>query len=221
MKYNNKNSYHGVCLDDCWGGGRNATGYMYAEMDHFPGGTLKPLIDYAHSLNLTFGVYTCAGTETCVGGRPGSKGYWQQDAEVLASWGVDWVKMDWCNTNGDYPPYSYGNMSAALNSTGRAMHFNLCEWGVDNPWQWGDGLAQSWRMAGDHTGVWSSTKSVVASSAAIPANYSGRPYGWNDMVSFSWYGRNVPLFHCSFGVFLHRFIIFLVGGIMFRSIGYA
>jgi len=36
-------------------------------------------------------------------------------------------------------------------------------------------------MSGDHTGVWSSVKDIVQHSAAIPAEYSGRPYGWNDM----------------------------------------
>jgi hypothetical protein len=46
---------------------------------------------------------------------------------------------------------------------------------------WGDTVAQSWRMGGDHTGIWSSTKQVVQWTAAIPANYSGRPFGWNDM----------------------------------------
>ena len=35
--------------------------------------------------------------------------------------------------------------------------------------------------AGDHTGVWTSTKTTVAASAAIPAAYSGAPYAWNDM----------------------------------------
>ena len=33
-------------------------------------------------------------------------------------------------------------MSAALNATGRAIHFNMCEWGVANPWEWGPALAQ-------------------------------------------------------------------------------
>lgn len=79
-------------LDDCWAGGRNATGYLYAELDHFPNG-LKPVIDYVHSKNLSFGLYTCAGNFTCVGGRPGSRDHWAQDAAVWAEWGVDWVKM--------------------------------------------------------------------------------------------------------------------------------
>ena len=72
-------------------------------------------------------------------------------------------------------------MSKALNATGHAVLFNLCEWGVNNPWQWAAPIAQSWRMAGDHEATWASTKSVIASSAAIPANYTGQAYAWNDM----------------------------------------
>jgi alpha-galactosidase len=54
---------------------------------------MKPLVDYAHSKNLFYGLYTCAGTFTCVGGRPGSKDHWTQDAALWAEWGVDWMKM--------------------------------------------------------------------------------------------------------------------------------
>jgi len=48
---------------------------------------MKPLADYAHSKGLFYGLYTCAGTETCVGGRPGSKDHWTQDAALWAEWG--------------------------------------------------------------------------------------------------------------------------------------
>ena len=44
---------------------------------------------------LAFGLYTCGGTKTCVGGRVGSEDHWEQDAAAYAEWGVDWVKMDW------------------------------------------------------------------------------------------------------------------------------
>ena len=69
------------------------------------------------------------------------------------------------------------------------MHFNMCEWGKDSPWEWGDACAQSWRMSGDHTPVWASTKKQIALSAAIPAEYTGEAYGWNDMdmVGISWW----------------------------------
>ena len=172
--------YRHFHLDDCWAHTRNSTGYLTPEPAHFPNG-MKPVVDYAHSKGLAFGLYTCAGTETCVGGRPGSKDHWQQDADVFAEWGVDWVKMDWCNTEGMDPVTTYPKMSAALNATGRPIHFNMCEWGDESPWKWGPRIAQSWRMAGDHHGTWDSTKSVIALSAAIPANYTGTPYAWNDM----------------------------------------
>jgi alpha-galactosidase len=172
--------YRHIHLDDCWAGGRNASGYLYPEVDHFPNG-MKVVADYAHAQGLSFGLYTCSGNFTCVGNRPGSRDHWTEDAQVFAEWGVDWVKQDWCFTDGMVPQEAYGNMSAALNATGRPMAFNMCEWGLDNPWEWGGAISQSWRMAGDHTGVWSSTKSTIQQSAAIPAFYTGHPYAWNDM----------------------------------------
>ena len=93
-----KAGYRHFHLDDCWAAKeRNATGYAYPEKDHFPNG-MKPVIDYVHSKgkdgdNLVFGLYTCGGKETCVGGRVGSEDHWEQDAAVYAEWGVDWVKM--------------------------------------------------------------------------------------------------------------------------------
>lgn len=178
--------YTGFHLDDCWANKeRNASGYLQGELDHFPN-TMKPVVDHVHSHGLDFGLYTCAGSHTCVGGRPGSGGvnqtHWKKDADVFAEWGVDWVKQDNCNTNGMGKPEDYyKNMSTALNSTGRPMCFAMCEWGKDEPWKWGGAIAQSWRMSGDHIGTWASTKDIVRQSAAIPAENSGRPYGWNDM----------------------------------------
>lgn len=54
---------------------------------------MKPVVDLAHKYGLAFGLYTCAGTETCVGGRPGSKDHWTQDAQLWAEWQVDWMKV--------------------------------------------------------------------------------------------------------------------------------
>lgn len=135
---------------------------------------MKDLVGYVHTKNLTFGLYTCAGTHTCVGGRPGSKDHWVDDANTFAEWGVDWVKMDNCNTGGMGKPEDYyPHMSEALNKSGRHIHFNMCEWGKDAPWTWGPKIAQSWRATGDHTPVWSSTKSIIQASAKIPAANSG------------------------------------------------
>lgn len=60
---------------------------------------------------------------------------------------------------------SYGAMSKALNASGRHMAFSMCEWGLENPWEWGNGVAQAWRMHGDHTGNWDSTAEVRDGSA--------------------------------------------------------
>eukprot|EP00041_Stephanoeca_diplocostata_P025697 m.678461 g.678461 ORF g.678461 m.678461 type:complete len:505 (-) comp22804_c2_seq15:2838-4352(-) len=175
-----EHGYRHFHLDDCWAGGRNASGYLYGELDHFPNG-MKSVVDYVHSKGLAFGLYTCGGTYTCVGKRPGSRDHWVQDAEVFAEWGVDWVKMDWCNSQGEDPVQTYPLMSKAMNQTGRAMHFNMCEWGDADPWKWGPDIAQSWRMSRDHTGTWDSTMKQIRSTMAIPAIYSGKAYGWNDM----------------------------------------
>ena len=141
--------YRHFHLDDCWADKeRNESGFLQAERDHFPNG-MKPIVDYAHSKGLTFGLYTCAGNYTCVGGRPGSRGHFQEDAAVFAEWGVDVVKMDWCHTEGMDPKETYTEFSKALNQTGQPIHFNMCEWGRDDPWKWGPEIAQSWRATGD------------------------------------------------------------------------
>ena len=59
----------------------------------FPNG-MRTVAEYVHSKGLVFGLYTSAGYTGCVGGRVGSKGYWEKDAASFAEWGIDWVKMD-------------------------------------------------------------------------------------------------------------------------------
>mmetsp|Transcript_71589 Transcript_71589/g.125298 ORF Transcript_71589/g.125298 Transcript_71589/m.125298 type:complete len:623 (-) Transcript_71589:83-1951(-) len=172
--------YRHFHLDDCWAGGRDDEGKLVPEPRHFPNG-IKAVVDYAHSKGLTFGIYTSAGYQVCVGDRPGSKDHFKEDAKAFADWGVDWLKMDWCFTEGMEPEETYPEMSKALNRTGRPIHFNMCEWGINDPWKWGPDLAQSWRMGPDHVPTWESTKKTIANSARIPPEDTGRPYSWNDM----------------------------------------
>jgi len=153
----------------------------------FPNG-MKSVIDYVHSQGLKFGLYTDAGVNTCsTGGRPhpipGSYGHYEQDAKTYASWGVDYVKMDWCSTrvNGTQlePEVQYAQMSKALNSTGRPIFFLSCEWGVDEPWKWMRQFTNAWRSTGDHRDKWASTTYVINQMAEIQ-DYAG-PGGWNYM----------------------------------------
>eukprot|EP01060_Flectonema_neradi_P023696 TRINITY_DN31999_c0_g1_i1.p1 TRINITY_DN31999_c0_g1~~TRINITY_DN31999_c0_g1_i1.p1 ORF type:complete len:409 (+),score=59.07 TRINITY_DN31999_c0_g1_i1:135-1361(+) len=172
--------YRHFHLDDCWAYTRNSSGYLVPDPSRFPNG-MKIVVDHAHSKGLAFGIYTCAGNQTCAGRRPGSRDHWKQDADLFAEWGVDWVKMDWCDTEGMNPVDTYSNMSKALNSTGRPIHFNMCEWGHAEPWKWGPRVAQSWRITSDHEATWDSTVHTITKSAEIPSNYTGSPYSWNDM----------------------------------------
>ena len=82
-----KHNYKHFHLDDCWADPeRNATDFLQPNRAHFKNG-IKEVIDYIHDYDLSFGLYTYAGTHTCVGGLPGSKDHWEQDANVFAEWG--------------------------------------------------------------------------------------------------------------------------------------
>jgi alpha-galactosidase len=65
------------------------------------------------------------GYKTCAG-RPGSLGYETKDANTYAAWGVDYLKLDSCYTNGTAPEVAYAIMRDALNATGRPIFFSLC-----------------------------------------------------------------------------------------------
>jgi alpha-galactosidase len=93
--------YEYVVIDDCWHGGRDSLGFIYADSAKFPNG-MKALADYVHSKGLKLGIYSDAGTETCAG-YPGSRGYEYQDALQYAEWGIDYLKYDWCNTENVNP----------------------------------------------------------------------------------------------------------------------
>ncbi|KAK5176858.1 Protein argonaute mel1, partial [Cryomyces antarcticus] len=73
-------------------------------------------------MGMKFGMYSSAGVFTC-GRFPGSLGYEQKDADLWASWGVDYLKYDNCYNQGQSgtPKLSfdrYNVMSQALNNTG-------------------------------------------------------------------------------------------------------
>lgn len=83
-----------------------------------------------------------AGPTTCRWNRTGSGGHYLADARTFAQWQIDFVKADNCHHPHEPPPVYYGNLSHALNISGRAMSFNLCEWGEDAVWTWGTSIAQ-------------------------------------------------------------------------------
>lgn len=144
--------YNYVVLDDCWSAGRNDSGYLVHNPKKFPNG-MKAVADRVHDLGMKYGMYSSAGVFTC-GKYPGSLGYEQKDADVFASWGVDYLKYDNCYNQGQSgtPKLSfdrYNVMSKALNNTGRPIVYSLCNWGNDDPYDWAYTISNSYRMSGD------------------------------------------------------------------------
>jgi alpha-galactosidase len=139
--------YQYVNIDDLWQGERDAEGTIQADATRFPSG-IKALADYVHARGLKLGIYSDVGAQTCAG-RPGSRDHELQDAKSYASWGVDYLKYDWCNHEGLKAPEAYKKMSQALRAAGRPILFSLCEWGDNKPWLWAKDIGHSWRTTGD------------------------------------------------------------------------
>lgn len=145
--------YQYIVIDDGWmAKERDTNGNLVADPVKFPNG-MKSVVDYVHSKGLKFGIYNCAGNKTC-GGFPGSRGHEYQDALLYASWGVDYLKYDWCNTEKLNAEGAYITMRDALYAAGRPVVFSLCEWGDNQPWNWGKDVGHLWRTTGDITNCW-------------------------------------------------------------------
>ena len=145
--------YTYIVLDDGWmAHKRDSLGNLVADPVKFPHG-MKALADYIHSKGLKFGLYNCAGSKTC-GGYPGSRGHEYQDALKYASWGVDYLKYDWCNTDKLNAEGAYITMRDALYAAKRPVVFSICEWGDNQPWKWGKDVGHLWRTTGDITACW-------------------------------------------------------------------
>jgi alpha-galactosidase len=180
--------YRYVNIDDCWlASTRAADGQLQANPATFPQG-IKAVADYVHSLGLKLGIYEDAGTATCAG-FPGSYGHYAQDAKTFASWGADYLKLDWCNVPfGDFPGEThqqvaqtlYTQMRDALAATGRPIVFSMCN-GWDSsvqPQTWAQPVANLWRTTGDISDSFGS----MLSNFSQNVNYwqDARPGAWND-----------------------------------------
>lgn len=168
--------YQFVNIDDCWQVGRAADGSIVVDPERFPNG-MKPLADYVHSKGLKFGVYTDAGRMTCQK-RPGSYEHEAQDIKSYASWGVDYVKIDWCYADGLHPDVQYPKFRDAIAQSGRPIVFSICNWGVAAPWTWGPRTGNLWRTTGDISDNWDSMTVIGFSQDGLD-KFAG-PGHWND-----------------------------------------
>ncbi|MEO8414141.1 MAG: glycoside hydrolase family 27 protein [Ginsengibacter sp.] len=178
-----------LVLDDGWMTMERdgITGNLVPDPKKFPGG-LKALIDYVHSKGLKFGLYNCAGTKTCAG-YPGTRGYEYQDARFYASLNIDYLKFDWCSSEGLNAKESYTTMSNALKLAGKPIIFSLCEWGSNKPWEWAENVGQLWRTTGDISaifdgfidhGTWKQQGVMPIVDQQIGLRKYAGPGHWND-----------------------------------------
>lgn len=178
-----------VNIDDTWEGERDPNGVLHSN-SKFP--DMKALADYVHSKGLKLGIYSSPGPQTCAH-FAGSMGHEQQDADLYASWGIDYLKYDLCS----YRPVmqklapndkaeqmrlmqaAYLKMDKALKATGRPIVYSLCQYGWDAVWEWGPKVgANAWRTTGDIQADWQSIYSLLNEQAGL-AKYAG-PGHWND-----------------------------------------
>lgn len=182
--------YEYVVLDDCWmTRQRDDNGQLVADPEKFPSG-MKALGDFIHNLGLKFGIYNDAGTRTCAG-YPGGRGHEYEDARLYASWGVDYVKYDWCNTGSANAQETYKTFGSALLATNRPIVLSMCEWGKANPWEWASPIAHLWRTTGDiqdrymtntggTKGYGNGWKDILDRQAELKLEQYAGPDHWND-----------------------------------------
>ena len=142
--------YEYIFIDDLWQGGRDRHNNIIPDPKKFPNG-IKALADYVHSKGLKLGIYSDAAQLTC-GGWTASYGFEEQDARTFASWGIDYLKYDYCNAPEDSATARkrYHAMAQALSKSGRNIVLGICEWGQRNGEEWCEQVGGSlWRTSYD------------------------------------------------------------------------
>lgn len=172
---------------------RDASGNILVN-EKFP--NMKALGDSIHALGLKFGIYSSPGPLTC-GGYTASYNHELQDAKSFASWGVDYLKYDWCSydeiakddTSLAIKMKPYNVMRDALRKIDRDIVYSLCQYGMGNVWEWGAKVdGNLWRTTGDITDTWESM-SGIGFAQVQNAKYA-KPGRWNDpdMLVVGWVG---------------------------------
>jgi len=173
--------YSYVVLDDCWQVARDEFGHIVPDLKKFPGG-MRALGDYIHGRGLKFGIYTSAGRTTCEK-RSGSFGFERNDVKTYASWGVDYIKVDWCGIEYLDTETQYKKWRKAIEQSGRPMVLSIAIADIEkipynNVWQWGRGIGHLWRTTVDILDYYPDILRIIDQNSQY-ARYGG-PNGWND-----------------------------------------
>lgn len=187
--------YTYINIDDGWQTDQlNADGSMQADPVKFPHG-MKWLADYVHSKGFKFGIYSSPGVTTCAGGPwpapyvpekayKGAYGHEQANANQFAAWGVDYLKYDQCSFTGDAKK-AYTLMRDCIIRAGRPMVYEICNYGMDSVWTWGESIGNLWRTAGDNKGIAGYDKLITLSQYAGPGHWNHPDSNDGGKVAFS------------------------------------
>lgn len=193
--------YQYVDIDDCWairtdlqdprrsGEPRDAQGHIRANQE-FP--DMKALTDYIHAKGLKAGIYSSPGPLTCAK-YTGSYEHEAQDAQQIADWGFDLFKYDWCSYGIIKPKPTtaearepYQKMGDLLKQQKRDILLNLCQYGRNDVWTWGEASGgQLWRTANDLGTNWRSIgpsmyRDCFDEYAKFELHKYAHPGAWND-----------------------------------------
>lgn len=174
--------YQYVVIDDAWMGQRDANDNLQPN-EKFP--DMRTLADAVHARGLKLGIYSSPGPRTCED-FTASYQHEAQDAATFASWGVDFLKYDWCSyeeiaKNHSLPELQkpYFVMRDALRRVDRDIVFSLCQYGYGDVWTWGaEAGGNLWRSSGDLLDQWSNLESVGFRQSG--RERWTRPGHWND-----------------------------------------
>lgn len=178
-----RRGYSYVNVDDCWQGTRDREGLQSNKRF----GDMKQLGDYIHERGLKFGIYSSPAKTTCTGFE-GSFGNEVLDAQTFASWGVDYLKYDYCTYKSIAPSVGlagviepFAIMREALDSCGRDIVYSVANSGKATGWNWA-GLppvrANLWRTSRDIKGNYNSMANIGFGQGDL-YNW-GAPTRWND-----------------------------------------
>ena len=180
--------YQYVNVDDCWQGARGFDGVLRPNKKF---GDMKELGDFIHARGLKFGIYSSPSTKTCAG-FVGSFGHEFDDAQTFASWGVDYLKYDYCSYDavkqtpgqkGVVEPFA--RMRQALDGAGRDIVYSVANSGKNQEWKWAGRApvyADLWRTSRDIKGNYASMARIGFAQNGL--GQWAAPGRWNDPDMF-------------------------------------
>lgn len=162
-----------LVMDEGWEMPSRVNGHLVPDTTRFPNG-LGPVISYIHSHGLKIGVYRSNGNTSCIAGYPGGYGYETIDANDFASWGIDFVKLDYCDPSVDFfsPFLAFAN---AVEATGKIIYLESNSRQFYGPMFW---VYDQNRNNNDLTGTWASTQYAVTWNSKYA--FQSQPGSFND-----------------------------------------